>query len=268
MTEEPPTASPASSQLTHAQMADAAAEIVAAGEQAGIKIRAVGGAGIWSQLSPGSRQTYERLRPPPKDIDLLTPAKTSKAVKALFEGLGGYEPDERLIAWHGERRHRYFRVEQGQPLYDVDVFIGKPPLCHEIEFGDRLSGPGFAMAPTDLLLQKLQVHDTTDRDLIDAAYLLFDFPLANGNENDGIDLTRITELTGQDWGFYYATITNLEKVAAAADSLQNGDRATVTERAKALTAAVEEAPKSRRWKLRARVGTKVQWYEDVEELVR
>ena len=33
-----------------------------------------------------------------------------------------------------------------------------------------------------------------------------------------------------------------------------------------LTEYLERAPKSRRWKVRARVGDRVRWYEDVEEV--
>ena len=32
-----------------------------------------------------------------------------------------------------------------------------------------------------------------------------------------------------------------------------------------LTAALEAAPKSVRWRVRARVGTRVRWYDEVEE---
>jgi hypothetical protein len=35
-----------------------------------------------------------------------------------------------------------------------------------------------------------------------------------------------------------------------------------------LDDAIEQAPKTQRWKLRARVGSRVKWYEDVEEVSR
>jgi hypothetical protein len=255
--------------VSRAAMAQAAGEIVSIGEQHGVQLRAVGGVGIWQRLSAETRASYEQVRPVPSDVDLLAAPKSSKAVTAVFERLPSYAPDERLIAWHGERRHRYFRTDdQGQSMFDVDVFIGKPPLCHEIEFSDRLDASGFSMAPTDLLLQKLQVHETTSRDLIDISYLLLEFPPQDGAGDDGIDAARIVDLTSQDWGFYYTTTSNLGKVTDTASSLTESVGSGVIERAQALTAAIEDAPKSRRWKLRARVGTKMQWYEDVEELVR
>jgi hypothetical protein len=42
----------------------------------------------------------------------------------------------------------------------------------------------------------------------------------------------------------------------------------VVERSRTLRKAIEDEPKGRRWKMRARVGTRKQWYEDVEELDR
>jgi hypothetical protein len=240
-------------------MAEAAREIVAAADPSALKIRAVGGAAVWERLSPASQPPYEAKRAVPRDIDLLAEPKSSKAVKQLFEGLS-FAPDERLIAWHGDRRHRYFRLDaQGEPVLEVDVFIGSPPLCHRLEFADRLEEPGFAMAPTDLLLQKLQVHEATEKDLVDASYLL----------EGTIDTARIAQLTAEDWGFFHTTTTNLGRVAAAlGDLVHEAARPAVAERVQELTAAIEDEPKSRRWKMRARVGTKMQWYENVEELVR
>jgi hypothetical protein len=36
----------------------------------------------------------------------------------------------------------------------------------------------------------------------------------------------------------------------------------------ALEDAIEQAPKTQKWKLRARVGERVKWYEQVEEVAR
>lgn len=250
-------------------MAQAARDIVAAAEPLRLKMRAIGGVAVWERLSPGSRGPYEGTRPVPRDIDLLAGRKSSKAVKALFEGLA-FAPDDRLIAWHGDRRHRYFRLDgQGQPLFEVDVFIGSPPLCHQIEFADLLETSGFAMEPTDLLLQKLQVHEATEKDLIDASYLLADYPTGSGRSDKSIDALRIAQLTAQDWGFHHTATVNLQRMTdALGDLVHAAAKVPAAQHVRELVAAIENEPKSRRWKMRARVGTKMQWYEDVEELIR
>ena len=57
-------------------------------------------------------------------------------------------------------------------------------------------------------------------------------------------------------------------VALADEGLDDKSRAVIARRIEALTAAIEAAPKSRRWKLRARVGERKRWYEEPEEVDR
>jgi hypothetical protein len=44
--------------------------------------------------------------------------------------------------------------------------------------------------------------------------------------------------------------------------------ATVRERLRAMKDQIEATPKSTKWKLRARIGTRAPWYETVEEVDR
>jgi hypothetical protein len=257
-------------QPDHATLEQEARYLVSAAAAGGLLVRAIGGVGIFHRLSPATRADYERVRAVPHDIDLLTLPKTSNQVKELFMSLG-YVVDERMIAWHGDARHRYFHLDdEGHPKIEMDVFLGKPPLCHEMDFVPRLDLPGPAMSATDLLLQKIQVHDATAKDLLDTLFLLGEFPLVD--DGDGLDVitkSRIVDLLARDWGFFHTATTNLDRLVEAGDA---GVAAETAERGLAraaeLRAAVEAEPKSRRWKMRAKVGTRAQWYEDVEEVVR
>jgi hypothetical protein len=47
--------------------------------------------------------------------------------------------------------------------------------------------------------------------------------------------------------------------------LESAQRTTVDERIKALEQAIEEEPKSAKWKLRARIGPRKRWYQEVAE---
>jgi hypothetical protein len=182
----------------------------------------------------------------------------------------GYVADERLNAWHGNTRNRYFHLDdEGKPKVEVDVFLGKPPLCHEIDFSNRLDLPGPAMSATDLLLQKIQINKATEKDLIDITFLLADFPLVESD--DGLNVLsseRIASLLARDWGFYYDATTNLQRIGEIADDVSSSVAARARARAEELNRVIDDTPKSRRWNLRAKVGTRAQWYEDVEELVR
>jgi hypothetical protein len=255
---------------TFAWMAAEARALVEAGAAAGVPLRAVGGIGVWERIAPERRDRYARLRPAPKDLDLIAAPGSKAAVSELFAARG-YVPDERLIAWHGDRRHRYFLFQEGaqEPALDIDVFLGTPPACHQLELRDALAAAGTAASATDLLLQKLQIVETTEKDLVDILYLLVEHELAPTDAGDGLDAGHVARLLARDWGFHHTASGNVEKVRALVPQAGlNGDAARTGERLERLAAAIASEPKSRRWKLRAKVGTRAQWYEDVEELDR
>lgn len=58
----------------------------------------------------------------------------------------------------------------------------------------------YTLSPADLLLNKLQVVELNENDVLDTCTLLA-FPLSPTDENDSIALRRIMELTADDWGF-------------------------------------------------------------------
>ena len=55
---------------------------------------------------------------------------------------------------------------------------------------------------------------------------------------------------------------------AALDTIHPDDREIISGRISELLEMIEKEPKSVGWKLRARVGTKKKWYNDVEEVER
>jgi hypothetical protein len=149
-------------------------------------------------------------------------------------------------------------------------------MCHRFEFGNRLAICDPTLPPAELLLSKLQVVKINRKDILDALALLSELPLA-GDDVGGaaISVSRITELTSNDWGWWRTVTMNLGRLEAfLGTDLKPGDldfggretrfepSAQVTE----LWAAIEAAPKSMRWKMRARVGDRVTWYEEPEEV--
>jgi hypothetical protein len=108
------------------------------------------------------------------------------------------------------------------------------------------------------------VFETNDRDYKDALAILLDHPPGP----DGIDAAHIASLLGSDWGWWRTATMVLERVDRYARELDGFDRSgLVHERVQQLLAAIEAQPKSRRWKLRARVGERARWYELPEETV-
>ena len=69
-----------------------------------------------------------------------------------------------------------------------------------------------------------------------------------------------------DWGFYYTFTTTMKRLdaEAAADFAVEAISLFGSRIAEVLT-AVERAPKGTGWKQRARIGTRVKWYQEVAE---
>jgi hypothetical protein len=115
----------------------------------------------------------------------------------------------------------------------------------------------------DLLLTKLQVVSLNAKDLRDLCALLLDHDLGAS----GIDLERILAVTRADWGLEHTihrTIATLgERIGDF--GLEPDASRLVLDRAEAIGAALAAAPKSAKWKMRARIGERARWYEEPEE---
>jgi hypothetical protein len=251
------------------EFAERAERIATSGRKRGVELRSVGGIAVWERMPEWLRSQFERIRPDAKDLDLVAPAGSdSSAIRESFVE-HGYEPDERLIAWRGDQRHQYFELdEQGRPVMEIDVFLGPPPACHSFDLPETaFAFEGTALPATELLLQKLQIVESSEKDLLDIAFLFR--ASDSGEPANQIDSERVVHLMSKDWGFSHTTGANLALVEElVTEKFERGAATDVSAKVRRLADQIEAAPKSRKWKLRARVGTKVSWYEEVEELDR
>jgi hypothetical protein len=92
-------------------------------------------------------------------------------------------------------------------------------------------------------------------------------------DNETINSDVIARLCAKDWGLYTTvnqTITRLRDFMAhdEPDLLSSEAQALIVSRLDKLQAAMDSAPKNMQWKLRARVGTRTPWYDEVEEVHR
>ncbi|HET8805441.1 MAG TPA: hypothetical protein VFM47_03135, partial [Gaiellales bacterium] len=120
-----------------------------------------------------------------------------------------------------------------------------------------------------LLLTKLQIVRLNEKDRNDAYALLL--ALEVGTTDDGaINAAWVARLCARDWGLYRTLQLNLEKLREGLSGapLSDAERDLITQRLAAVETAMEDEPKGSKWKLRARVGDKVRWYEDPEEVER
>jgi hypothetical protein len=217
----------------------------------------VGGAAV-NLHSPSARQAP--LKRKYGDLDFVAASKQRPSVQRLFEALG-YQPEVRFNTLNGHQRLLYLDGVNGR---QIDVFLDRMKMCHVIELTGRLGHEGPTLTPADLLLSKLQVFEVNMKDLVDSIALLLDHPVAN-HDDDAINSPYLARLTADDWGLYRTLQLNTEKVRRAAGHLAV-DGAVVNQRLDEIWATIEARPKSLKWKLRARVGDRVSWYELPEEV--
>jgi len=232
--------------------------IVEAAAEHAVPLRALGGVAV-AMLCPSSR------RPPLArsyaDIDLATTGSAKDRVVSLLESLG-YAGDKEFNMLHGHRRLLFW---DGRAERQVDVFVDEANLCHRIELGDRLEAVPLTLSLADLTVLKLQVVETNEKDYLDICALFADHDLSR--DDSGVNVTYIAERTASDWGLWRTLGMVSEKSEQFALELTGFEAApVVAERLKRLRAELEAAPKSRGWKLRARVGDRKRWYELPEEI--
>lgn len=223
--------------------------LLAAGRERGVLLRAIGGLAVRIASPAASRPPLER---PYKDIDLVGLGRQRAAIEALLADCG-YTADEgfNLLSANGQL---YFGdAHNGRQL---DVFLDRMTMCHTLELGDRLELAELTVSPTDLLLSKLQVFETNERDLKDAAALLLDCP---------IDDDHVAALLARDWGWWRTVTEVLGRLEAYVAGLDLDGRAELEGRIATLRARIDAEPKRRRWKLRARLGDRVAWYQRPED---
>jgi hypothetical protein len=231
----------------------------AAAEQ--ITVRLTGGLAI-QYLTPhfpprgGDRQ----------DLDLAIQASDRQPL-TRFLGALGYEGDKTFNALYG---HKQLYFESARTSRSLDVLVDRLHMCHTVVFKGRLGRMPVTLDVSDLLLTKLQIVQLNEKDAQDVLYLASAYPLKAGDEPGTIGLDRILSFTTNDWGWWRTVTANLERIVALAIGagralVPDGSTYAAAEQLGLLSRAIEAAPKSLRWKARARVGERVRWYETPEE---
>jgi hypothetical protein len=236
-----------------------AAYVLEAARREGLQLRALGGVAV-AMLARASLPAV--LQRSYADIDLATGRDDGGRTRSLLVGLG-YSPDVEFNSLHGSRRLLFYDRANGRR---IDVFVGVLRMCHELELDARLGLVPDTLTPADLLLTKLQIVELNPKDLQDVLAVLLVCGVGDEPRSDQIDLPRLTLVTGDDWGWHTTISDNLKRVSAAADMLSDDGASVVRQRVQTIQGSIDLAPKSLRWKLRARVGRHMQWYDLPEEV--
>jgi hypothetical protein len=117
----------------------------------------------------------------------------------------------------------------------------------------------------ELLLFKLQIVEANRKDLIDIVALLGDHELSDV-DGETINVLRVLELIKDDWGLFHTSELSLAKVRDFAGQVSSDLPFAISEQVDLLLARMRQEPKTTRWKLRARVGERIPWYELPDEV--
>ncbi len=238
---------------------EAEALIAEAGRR-GIVLRLLGGLAIrilTPELPPRTRTG--------QDLDLGSLRSTRRELTDLLAEQG-YVADKMFNALHGDKQLYFTHPETGLA---IDVLLDKLHMCHTLQFAERLDRLPYTLDPMDLLLTKLQIVELNEKDLDDCLRLLVSFELRDSEDPTAMDLGVFRELMADDWGWWKTVTLNLARIRSVLDEGERpataGGRLDPRGQLAILEREAEDVPKSRRWKLRAKIGERKRWYEEPEE---
>ncbi|WP_164478299.1 hypothetical protein [Mycolicibacterium stellerae] len=261
----PQAQSAAAATTRHERIPGEATRLVGSAAEQSLVLRITGSVAVHLHCRQHNGLMRALGRRPFYDIDFWGRDRDHQRIDAFFRAEGYLaDPAARGLREWGIKRQIFAHPQTG---IKVDVFMDTLVMAHSIHFADRLELTDPCISLADLVMSKLQIHEMTANDLIDLTVLLAEHRI--GAQNAGqIDLDRIRDVLCNDWGFWYSADMNLVRLS---ESLQRPGldpdlAARVRLQIETLRAHLAAAPKSRRWKMRAKVGTRKRWYEPVEEV--
>ena len=246
------------------QLEDEMRRIISEAQKQDIFLRLIGGLAVKVHCPHASHRALEREYP---DIDFVTDKASAKKLMDFLPAMG-YTPNKTFNTLSGDRRQLYYDEPRGR---QIDVFIGDFEMCHKLPLADRLYVEPVTIPLAELFLSKAQVVELNRKDVLDLLALVLDHE-AGPRDEETINTQVIADLGATDWGLYTTiSMTNqkLDDVMAGGDvELDESQVQTIRQRLATIQTAMDAAPKTLAWRMRAKVGTRVRWYEEVEEVQR
>ena len=238
-----------------------ALRLVALAEDRKLQLRVMGGVAVALHANGGLPAPLRRGY---RDIDVVVPRRAERDALALLVA-AGYESNERFNSMTGvHNRLVVYDTVHGRQL---DVFVGDFKMCHALPLAQRLEVDAPTIPLAELLLTKLQVVRLNEKDAGDIVAIVLGHELAD-HDRDAINGDRVASLLAADWGLWRTTRGSLERTREMLPGLrlEAAERELVEQRLVELWERIEREPKSLRFKARARVGDRTQWYEEPDEI--
>jgi len=240
---------------------DEAIRVIEAGKAQGVVLRIIG-ALAFHHHCPEFGYIQAKLNRVYTDIDFAAYGKQNKQIRDLFVALG-YDEDLEINAFHAEGGRLIFNNPTNH--IHVDVFMDRLDFCHPIPWKNRLEVDSTTIPLAELVLEKMQIVKINEKDIIDTIMLLREHAVTR-DDDDHINAARIAELAAGEWGLWRTASMNLGKVRDYLPhfDLSDDDRTIVAGRVDEILKAMDDQPKGTKWRLRARVGDKVKWYNEID----
>jgi len=238
--------------------------IVAAGNEAEVALRLLGSL-AFQMHCPQFGGLQAKLGRAYTDIDFASYGRQAKPIRELLTGRLGYA-EEREVFINSEGNRAIF--ENPANGLHVDIFYDKLDFCHLIRWDGRLEVDSPTLPLAEMLLEKMQIVKINEKDVIDTIMLLLEHPLGAGDK-ETVNLPLVSRLCAADWGLWRTVTMNLNKVKQLSQNylqLSAEEKAKVASQADAALAALNAEPKPLAWKMRDRIGDRVKWYKDVDEV--
>jgi len=237
-----------------------AIQIQESAENEGIRLRLLGALAFRLQC-PRNIAHFEALERRITDIDFVASTSNREKLLDFFKRQGYVIDDNALLIGAG---YRYI-FENPQKQKHLDIFFDRLEMCHTIYFKDRLDIDPRTISLADLLLEKMQIVKISQKDFKDTAILLLEHDIAS--DDSMINIDYIGKIMSSDWGFYHTFSTNLSKLKDILPQFNTFDEIeneTIRQRIEGIIAWIDNSEKSLKWKSRARIGTKIRWYRQVD----
>jgi hypothetical protein len=200
------------------------------------------------------------------DIDVVGRLKQVVKIQELFLDLG-FEENKNVMRLFGTQR-RIFE-HPGSGLH-VDVILDQLRFCHEIDLRKRLEIDYPTLSLADLFLSKMQIVRINEKDVLDIIILLLEHDVGE-TDKEVINIKYISQLCSGNWGLWKTITSNLGKIKCM-DERYLGDHPgnfkNVDSKIDLIKKHLEKSKKSIGWKLRAKIGERIKWYREVEEVQR
>jgi hypothetical protein len=249
-----------------------ARRIVDEGAKHDIILRIIGGVGIrlhtmeWQETARRLGRLGESEQQEFTDLDFMAYRKQRPRLNEVFDALG-YSMRRPTLSSAASERRIYFHPKG---WFFVDVFFDELRVAnHPLNFKNRLELDSPTITPTDFLLEKLQIVNMGGKDFKDALILFLAHSVEENEAPETISADYIADLMSKDWGFWYTLTTNLKgikEIVPGLSELRDSERETIIARVEVLLGHIEACPKTVKWKLRAKIGTRQRWYEPVETM--